>query len=130
MIVPSTRDLYIVSKRDKPVWLYVLEYPYDTEKTNEAKKLFSLPFLQIVGGDISPDGKKILLKNYEHVYYWKNTSNLSIPQLIKEKPFEVPYELEPQGEAIMWAHDDSGFYTVSEKNVGKSSYLYFYKYKE
>lgn len=129
LIDPATRDLYVISKRDEPVWLYVLSYPYPTDTLTEAKKVHSLPFIQIVGGDISEDGKQILLKNYEHVYYWNNTSGFSIPELLRTQPFEVPYEVEPQGEAIMWARDQSGFYTVSEKNVGKDSFLYLYKRK-
>jgi hypothetical protein len=127
LVDPASKDLYVISKRDDPVWLYVLKYPYPTDTLAEAKKVFSLPFTQIVSGDISPDGKKILLKNYEHVYYWENSGDLSIPQLLKAKPFEIPYDLEPQGETIMWAHDEAGFYTVSEKNVGKDTYFYFYK---
>lgn len=129
LIDPATRDLYIISKRDEPVWLYALNYPYPTDTLTEAKKVQSLPFTQIVGGDISPDGKQILLKNYEHVFYWENMKGATIPELLKTKPFEVPYEIEPQGEAIMWARDQSGFYTVSEKNVGKDSFLYLYKRK-
>jgi hypothetical protein len=86
-----------------------------------------LPFTQIVGGDVSPDGKKLLIKNYEHVYYWVNEKYKPLKELIRETHFEVPYEVEPQGEAIGWARDHSGFFTISEKNIGKDTYLYFYK---
>lgn len=127
LIDPATNDLYLISKRDEPVWLYRLEFPYPTDTLTEAKKMHSLPFKQIVAGDVSQDGKQILLKNYEHVYYWDNDKGLSIPELLKTRPFEIPYEVEPQGETIMWARDQSGFYTLSEKNVGKDSYLYLYK---
>jgi hypothetical protein len=129
LLDPSTNDLFIISKRDDPVWVYQLKYPYSTDSTIVAKKAFALPFTQIVGGDVSPDGKKLLLKNYEHVFYWEMTSAIPFAELMQQKPYEIPYEREPQGETIMWARDQSGFYTVSEKNVGKSSYLYLYKQK-
>jgi hypothetical protein len=130
LLDPSSKDIYIISKRDEPVWVYRLKFPYSADSTLVAAKLFSLPFTQIVSGDISPDGKKILLKNYEHVYFWENIKGLAVTEALKQKPFEIPYEIEPQGETIMWGRDGSGFYTVSEKNVGKSSYLYLYKQKE
>jgi hypothetical protein len=131
LLDPRTRDLYVISKREEPVWLYKLSYPQSTSDTATATKLFSLPFTQIVGGDVSADGRKILLKNYEHIYYWKDEDGKqSIETLLPQKPYEVPYELEPQGEAIAWAKDNSGFFTLSEKNVGKETYLYFYKARD
>jgi hypothetical protein len=130
LLDPSTKDLYVISKRDEPVWLYRIKYPQNTKATTTAERLTSMPFVKIVGGDFSPDGKKILLKNYEHIYYWETDGRKSIADLLKEKPFEIPYELEPQGEAIMWARDNQSFYTISEKNVGKESYLYIYQAKQ
>lgn len=127
---PHTMDLYIISKREEPVWLYKLPYPQSITDTTTAIKLFSLPFTQIVGGDVSADGRKILLKNYEHIYYWTNEDGKnSLEGLLRQRPHEVPYELEPQGEAITWANNNSGFFTLSEKNVGKETYLYFYKFR-
>lgn len=130
LLDPATKDLFVVSKREEPVWVYQLKYPQSTRDTITAAKIVSLPLTQIVGGDFSVDGKKLLLKNYEHIYYWSRTDQKPIGEWLKGKPFEVPYEIEPQGEAITWATDQSGFYTVSEKNAGKDSYLYFYKAKK
>jgi hypothetical protein len=88
----------------------------------------SLPLTQIVAGDVSPDGREILLKNYNHIYYWNNAAGRSaVLALLHEKPVEVPYEEEPEGESIAWARDGSGFFTISERNPGKKSYLYFYR---
>jgi hypothetical protein len=129
MIDPSTKDLYVISKREKPVFIYKLEYPYSSSDTLTAKKVASLPFTQIVASDFSADGKELLMKNYEHVYYWNNATGKSIEELLKEKPEEIPYDIEPQGEAITFARDGSGFYTLSEKNIAAPSYLYFYKRK-
>lgn len=129
LLDPLTKDLYIISKREEPVYLYELKYPQSTTDTLTANEIMSLPFTQIVAGDISPDGRQILLKNYEHIYWWRNPSGKTIAEALSEKPAEVPYEIEPQGESITWSRDTSGFYTVSEKNPGKNSYLYFYKRK-
>ena len=128
LLDPRTKNLYIVSKREEPVSLYELKYPYHKEDTLVANKLMSLPFTQIVGGDFSANGKEILMKNYNKVYYW-NSSAKSITDVLKESPLEIPYETEPQGESITWATDGSGFYTLSEERKKEKSYLYFYKRK-
>jgi len=126
LLDPRTRNLYVVSKREEPVCLYELKYPYPQGDTVVAEKVLTLPFTQIVGGDFSADGQEILMKNYTQVYYW-NSSSKSITDLLKESPLEIPYEAEPQGESITWATDGSGFYTLSEEKKKEKSYLYFYK---
>ena len=128
LLDPKTKNLYVVSKREEPVCLYELKYPYPKNDTLVADKLMSLPFTQIVGGDFSANGKEILMKNYNKVYYW-NSSSKSITDVLKESPLEIPYEMEPQGESIAWATDGSGFYTLSEEKKKEKSYLYFYKRK-
>ena len=129
MIDPVSKDLFVVSKREEPVWLYQLKSPSFNGDTITAIKALSLPMTQIVGGDISSDGKKVLLKNYEHIYYWNNSSGKPLLEALAEKPFEVNYEIEPQGEAISWDHPMKGFFTLSERNLGKDSFLYYYPTK-
>jgi len=127
LLDPKTKDLYVVSKREMPVFLYQLKYPYSTTDTLTAIQLTSIPVSNVSAGSISADGKEILLKNYDHVFYWK--INGSIEETLKETPTRLPYKPEPQGEAIAWARDGSGFFTISETVIGKRSYLFFYKRK-
>jgi hypothetical protein len=129
LVDPKTRNLIVVSKREEPVNVYQIEYPYPINDTITAKQVATLPLTQIVAGSFSSDGNEILMKNYNHIYYWKNSSNMSLLELLKEQPKEIPYSIEPQGESITWAYDDSGFFTISEINKGKNSFLYFYKRK-
>jgi len=125
----QTRDLYVVSKREEPVYLYRIAYPYSTQDTLTAKKVMALPIASITAADLSPDGKQMVMKNYKHIYYWSSAEPTSIVSLLAQQPFEVPYEEEPQGEAMTWALDGSGFYTLSEHPLGSSVHLYFYKHK-
>ncbi|HEY9047089.1 MAG TPA: hypothetical protein VIN08_14390 [Ohtaekwangia sp.] len=126
-IDPATKDLYVVSKREEPVVLYTLRYPYATNDTITATSIMTLPLKEIVAGDMSADGKNILLKNYYHIYWWSASGYKPVSALLQEKPKEVPYKEEYQGESIAWARDGSGFYTISEKGGGEKSYLYFYQ---
>ena len=128
LLDPKTKNLYVVSKREEPVCLYELKYPYHKEDTLVAEKLMSLPFTQIVGGDFASNGQEVLMKNYNQIYYW-NSAAKSMTEVLNEDPVEIPYEVEPQGESIAWATDGSGFYTLSEEKKKEKSYLYFYKRK-
>jgi hypothetical protein len=127
LINPATKDLYVISKREKPVYVYELKYPYSETDTLTASKLSALPFSLIVAGDFSADGSEILIKNYKSIYYWKAPSQKSVADIFNGPATELPYEAEPQGEAITWARDGKGFYTLSEKISGEKSYLYYYE---
>jgi hypothetical protein len=128
MIDPSTKNIYIISKWEDPESLYELKYPYSTKDTLTASVLMTLPLLRIVAADFSDDGKEVIMKNYKNVYYWKIDKPLQ--EALSEPPHIVEYQQEPQGEAITFAKDGSGFFTVGERNKNKKSYLWFYPRKK
>lgn len=128
MIDPVSKSIFIISKRESPVYLYELKYPQSTTDTLTANKLMPIPYTQIVGADFSADGRELIMKNYVNVYYWK--INGTITESLRQPPYIVEYESEPQGEAITFARDGSGFYTISEKPKDQQSFLYFYPRKK
>ncbi len=129
MVDPLTKDIYLVSK-DNTASVYVAVYPQEVTKVNTMKKIAILPFSKITAGDISEDGKEILLKTTGYICYWKKEDNESITELFKKTPVLVPYTSEQQGEAICFAADGSGYYTTSERpDATLNQPLYFYKRK-
>jgi hypothetical protein len=128
MIDPVTNDLYLISKREDSVGVYKVAQPFSNELMT-AQKVGVIPYSKIVAGSFSHDGTEILLKDYDHVYYWKRSKNEPLEQVLLRQPQELPYEREAQGEAITWTLDRSGYYTLSETNPGKPAYLKFYKRK-
>lgn len=127
LIDPSSKNLYIVSKREYPVHVYELKYPQQPDDTLVAEIIAALPLTRITGGDFSPDGKALLLKNYQNVYYWTFDAGTSPAEVFSTKPYVLPYEEEPQGEGITFARDGSGFYTISETIRGEKSFLNYHK---
>jgi len=115
MVDPLTSDMYFVSKREAQVGLYTIPYPYAGADTLRALKKLTLPYTQIVAGDISAKGDQILLKNYTTVYYWKRKTGQTVADALSASPFLTPYIQEPQGEAIAWSRDGNAFFTLSEK---------------
>ncbi len=123
---PKTGDLYIVSKRESRVGLYVLPFPQNTSRITEAKFLIRLPITQVTGGDISPSGKNILLKNYLQIFYWQRPDQKSVSESMQNFPSFLSYNEEPQGEAICFSADEDGYFTLSEKSGSQALFLYFY----
>jgi len=130
MIDPIGKLMYIVSKRQDSVTVYTspLNYqPNETRVLTKRCKLF-FPgyklFKWITAGDISKDGKQILLKSYTKVYYWTRVGNEPIWTSMQRPPRILPYTQEKQGEAIGFTPDGKGYYTTSE---GVYSPIYFYK---
>ncbi len=127
MIDPITLDIYVVSK-EQNTKVYKATYPYTfysspTFNVDTLEEVTSLPFSTAVGGDISSDGKEILIKKTNIIYYWEREDGQTIEDVLKATPTVVPYIKEPQGEAVCWSADLSGYYTISE---GSHPHLYYY----
>jgi len=130
MIDPIEKLIYIISKRQYSVTVYtspLIYKPNDTLVLSKRCRLF-FPgynlFKWITGGDISKDGRQVLIKSYVMVYYWKRQGNMPVWKTLQKKPQLLPYIQEKQGEAIGFTPDGKGYYTTSE---GVYSPIYYYK---
>jgi hypothetical protein len=144
----KTKDIFIVSKRENNKRLYKIPASSVTPSASVQAEFvqeltFSTPIISdprftavnyISGGAVSADNSEILIKNYFEMNYWKRSSGESIPSALKRPPVKVTYAginsdgtgQEIQGEAVSFAADGSGYYTLGE---GGAARLYFYKKK-
>ncbi|MER0441656.1 PE-PGRS family protein [Emticicia sp. W12TSBA100-4] len=132
LLDPATKDIYIVTKREFNVRIYQLPYPQSTTEMQTAKFLQAIPFLAITSGGISSDGKEIVLRNYDAIYYWyRKTGESIITTLSRNRDKLLPYQNEPQGEGFCFDKDNKGYFTKSEKPDGTSepTYLYYFAKK-
>lgn len=136
MVDPNTLDIYTISKRENETFVYVLPYPQQTESLTTAILLGDFDMYPnqnqldnqltwITAGDISMDGREILLKSYQHIFHYAWGEWESIIDAL-HSPTEVEYIIEPQGEAIAWHSDGFGYFTTSEEPFGIPAKLYFY----
>ncbi|MCO5935816.1 hypothetical protein NAF17_09695 [Mucilaginibacter sp. RB4R14] len=129
-IDPIEKLLYIITKRGDSVGVYTSPLTYkanDTITLTFRGRLFFSgikPFKWITAADVTADGKQILVKSYEKVYYWQRQANQPIWQALKTTPKELVYKQEKQGEAIAFTRDGNGYYTTSE---GIYAPIYYYK---
>lgn len=134
LVDPATRDLWIVTKEDEAATVYRLPYPQSTTEITEAERLTRLDLRRLPGmrgfpnkitaGDIDPSGRYLLLKTYADVYLWARPD--SGGTFFDQNVQHLPYTAEPQGEALTWAADGGGYYTLSEERDGIPTHLYFY----
>ena len=127
MLDPLSKDIYVVSKRElDDIRVYRAPYPQSTVEVIILDHVATLNLWQVVGGDISPSGLEILMKTYTNMYYWTRNPGQELWQAFDSEPVILPYIEEMQGEAVCWAADSMGYYTLSEENYGFPVHLFFY----
>ncbi|MEO5681547.1 MAG: hypothetical protein ABIQ88_02840 [Chitinophagaceae bacterium] len=124
-----TKDIYIISKREAQSRVYRISYPYSTTVMNTAVFVQTLPYNAVVSAAAGNDGKSIIIKTYQALYYYSRIAGETMAQTLQKEFKNLGYQLEPQGESVGFALDNSGFYTLSEKGPVSSQSLYFYKKK-
>jgi hypothetical protein len=93
MIDPHTKNIYIITKRLKNEKVFKIAYPYLVGQTITAEYITDIPIgyegmngTGVTAGDISRDGKEILIKNYSHVYYFYRSSGETIKAALQKEP--------------------------------------------
>lgn len=128
LIDAKTQAVFIITKNDEPSELYKLQIPENNgNNVLVAKKVGKLDYTRVVSACQSPDGKEIIVKTYFGLQYYKRKEDETLPAALNGKHTSLPYQIEPQGEAICFAIDNSGFYTLSEKGFANLVSLYFYE---
>lgn len=125
---PHTRDFFLFSKRESAVHVYRWQEPPKGD-TAVAQFQFQLPLQGVVAADISADGTEILVKTYHEVLYWHRSAGVSVADALTATPWRLPYKPEPQGEAIAFALDGRGYFTLSEARRKVPPHLMYYPRK-
>lgn len=111
----TTKDIYIFTKQDIGSRIYRLAYPQNTTAINTAVYISSLSINNIVGAAVSATNAEVLLKTYTSLYHWTRSAHESLVQTLQRDAAMLGYQMEPQGEALCFKNDNSGFYTLSER---------------
>jgi hypothetical protein len=137
MIVdPHSGDVYILSKRETIGRLFRLAHQENYIGVQTLEYLGEMPAIihdrlygfsvSTTAADISRDGLEIIVRNYEHVLYFRRPDlSVSIADLltgstIEELPFfgaRVPGG-EPKGEAICFSASADAYFTIGERASG------------
>ncbi len=120
---------YIADKVDGVCHLYKL--PFRTDYGTDVQRLTEVcalgngsKFKEANGGDISPDGRWMAIKNESYVLLWERQGAESLSATAQRNPMQVmAYQKEEQGESLAWLND-SLFYTTSDSKKDTPIYQY------
>ena len=122
MVHPATGDIYILSKRlSGASAVYKLKSNFDLNKTNKLEKItdFSVPAIPngfLTGGDISPDGKRVIICDYFNAYELVLPEKAkNFDEIWKETPLTVELGAREQGESVGYSADGKSIFATSEK---------------
>jgi len=124
-----TNELIVVTKRDERARVYAIEINQVAPETIATLKFEGALQVEALKSDLPPmrtylhyitaadqheDGS-VLLKNYFRVWRYTNSELKPLKQLLtQERPEQLLYQLEQQGEAIAFDLDSNRYYTTSE----------------
>jgi hypothetical protein len=117
-VEPDSGDLYVLTKTETGASdVYRKAAPHAAGDT-VLERVAALPSRpgdpHVTGADISPDGARILVRSYDHAFLYLRPAGGSVADALSRLPCDVPQVEEPQGEAIAFAADGSGYFTASE----------------
>jgi hypothetical protein len=125
----STKDIYIITKRDAKSRIYRLTYPQNITSVNYAQFVTELGFNGVVSACLSPLNNELIIKTYTGLYYYGKNNSTLLSLLSEVEATALDYQVEAQGEAVSFAADAAGFFTLSEEALGVEPKLNFYKRK-
>lgn len=114
LLDPQTRDLYIISKREFFNRVYQAPYPQSTTSPTPLRRVATLPWGFAVAGDVSPDGREIIVRSPYNASLWRRSAELPLWEAFQQKPVGIPLKSEPQGEGLAFDGQGQGYFTISE----------------
>jgi len=115
LVDPSSGALVIVEKRfDGRAGVYVAAAGARTLRRRARLELGVGE--AVTAGDVSGDGRTIVLRTYDRAYVWTRRSGESLARALRRRPCSPPNDLlvEGQGEALALSRDGRAFLTVPE----------------
>lgn len=121
MVNPKTADIYVVTKRvSGPAGVYRIKPDFDNTETQKAEKIVdvSVPAIPngfLTGGDISPDGRRIIICDYTQGYeFVLPETAANFDDIWKQTPEPVELGKRKGGESVCYSVDGSSIFATSE----------------
>ena len=134
MVNPKTADIYVLSKRiSGPSGVYKIKSEFGANTPLVAEKLteISVPAIPngyLTGGDISPDGRRVIISDYTAGYELVLPENSTVfDDIWKQEPTVVELGKRKVGESACYSADGSVIYASSE---GKNAPIYEIKRRD
>lgn len=116
MVHPQTGDLYIASKNVKPPVVYRFPTPLSPERRVTLERVAKLRGISpvLTGGDIAPDGRRLVLRDYLVAFEYHLPPGRPFAAIFHTQPRPIALARERQGESIAYRRDGRALLTTSE----------------
>lgn len=114
LVDPLTRDLFIISKREMFSKVYRAAWPQSTTQPTEMTRVATLPWGFAVAGDVSPDGRRVIVRGMFNASRWVRPPGAPLWHAFSGKMVRLPLMSEPQGEGICFDARGLGYFTIGE----------------
>jgi len=121
MVNPKTADIYVLTKRiSGPAGIYRVKPNFGGQDVQKADKIaeISVPAIPnglLTGGDISPDGRRVIICDYAQAYELVlPETSVNFDDIWKQTPEIVNLGERRQGEAVTYNVDGTSIFATSE----------------
>jgi hypothetical protein len=114
LVDPLNGDIYIISKREFLCRVYRAATPQSVKKRTRLDLVTRLPWGLAVGGDVSPDGKWVVVRGVLNASLWIRPKGEPLWRAFRATHVALELIREPQGEGICFDADGRGYYTIGE----------------
>lgn len=120
LVHPRTGQLLIVTKGFAGGGVYTAPLPLRSGAPNVLRRVAEVPVPEVTAGDISPDGSRLVLRNYGAAYEWDVRGD-DLVAALHQDPVTIALPKLRQGESITYGRDGKALIVGSE---GAASPLY------
>lgn len=120
LVDPTTGEVVVLTKAlfraPRIFYIDALDKPLATFEGGEPLdlKAAGIRALLPTGGDVSADGRWVLVRSYRSAYLWHRAEGQRLHEVFGSRACPVPVAAEVQGEAIGFSADGQSYYTISE----------------
>ncbi len=115
IVDPMNGDIYIIVKRELFSRVYQAQNLGRTDKPVTMKLVATLPLAFATGGDVSPDGKFVIVRGVFNAFMWVRPEGERLWRAFEQEHFALKLAHERQGEGICFDADGLGYFTIGEE---------------
>ena len=114
LLVTRDRVLVVEKTLGSSAGVYAVALPLKPGGVvNLLRRVGSAAVPSVTGGDVSPDGTRVVLRNYTAAYEWEVQGG-DVVGALRGEPVRVPLPASQQGEGIAYGRDGRSLLTSSE----------------
>lgn len=127
LVDPIDRQLFVLTKENGTSQIYKIGLDVLLAgEMNPLEWVGRIPFNQASGGDISADGRQIVIRQEDFARWWDRPEGMPVEQAFQDGMTAfapvVGRPTEPNGEAAGFSTDGNGYYTLSDSTTTPSLY--------